>query len=77
MNHFTKGSVIKHQYGLLYESLRSTKITSLESTKTKNVDSKKNEVKAPLSNLGLTINKEAVGTMEPVNTEDSIENEYT
>ena len=38
---------------------------------------KKNEVKAPLSNLGLTINKEAVGTMEPVNTEDSIENEYT
>lgn len=36
-----------------------------------------NEVKAPLSNSGLTINQEAVGTMEPMNTEDSIENEYT
>jgi len=35
----------------------------------------KKKVKAPLSNSSLPINKEVMGTTEPVNTEDSIENE--
>lgn len=32
-------------------------------------------MKAPLGNSDLSINREAMGTTEPVNAEDSIENE--
>jgi hypothetical protein len=52
------------------------KIKSVESIKTEEIDSGKMELEAPLQNSGLAINREAMGTTEPVTAEDSIEKEF-